>query len=81
MAEHSVDRLLRTNPELKAKAEQCVSEQVKLFGAHGWSDAMISKLIRAGINKDIADHLSRNYGDKALTVAKIANEEGFGSRY
>ena len=75
MAEHSVDRILRDHPKLKQKAEKCVTEQVKLFGAHGYSEAGDTKLVRAGFNESVATHLNRNYGDKAVAVAKIAIDE------
>ena len=50
---------------------------VPLIGAAGWSLQLPTTLHRLGFEKDIAQHLSHNYGDKAFDLGKIVQKEKY----
>ena len=91
MAEDTVDAVLKENDKLreKAKANSNLSKYVidtskvgpsqtlgvPLIGAAGWSLQLPTTLYRLGFEKDIAQHLSHNYGDKAFDVSKLIQRE------
>ncbi|TGZ80304.1 glycerol-3-phosphate dehydrogenase [Ascodesmis nigricans] len=73
MAEETVDTAISTF-NLKPK-NQCVTEHVKLIGAHGFSKTLFINLIQYfGLEVDVAKHLAQNYGDRAWEVAKLVND-------
>ncbi|RMD44772.1 hypothetical protein DV735_g368, partial [Chaetothyriales sp. CBS 134920] len=58
----------------------CQTHQVRLVGAHGWSKTLFINLIQHfGIETEVAQHLAKNYGDRAWTVAALSSptEERF----
>lgn len=58
----------------------CQTHQVRLVGAHGYSNTLFINLIQHyGLETEVAKHLSENYGDRAWTVAALAEptEERF----
>ena len=71
MAEDVIDKVCELWPDLGAKATECVSEVVKLVGAAGWTQSVPAILKRHQIPDDIAEHLSRNYGDKSFAVGDL----------
>jgi glycerol-3-phosphate dehydrogenase len=91
MAEDAVDAVLRENKALSAKAktnpalERFVIDTTKvgesntlgvpLIGAAGWSLQLPTTLHRLGFDKDIAQHLSHNYGDKSFDISKLIQRE------
>ncbi len=55
----------------------CATKETVLIGTQHWSTNMFIKLIQHfGLETDVARHLSESYGDKAWTVASLANETG-----
>lgn len=58
----------------------CQTHQVRLVGAHGFSKTLFINLIQHyGLETEVAKHLADNYGDRAWTVAALADptEERF----
>ncbi|RMZ81137.1 hypothetical protein DV738_g2454, partial [Chaetothyriales sp. CBS 135597] len=58
----------------------CQTHQVRLVGAHGWSKTLFINLIQHfGLETEVAQHLAKNYGDRAWTVAALSSptEERF----
>jgi len=51
----------------------CKTDQLKLLGAHGFNKTLFINLIQHfGIDTEVAQHLSHNYGDRAWTVAELS---------
>eukprot|EP00475_Leptophrys_vorax_P000077 TRINITY_DN10049_c0_g1_i1.p1 TRINITY_DN10049_c0_g1~~TRINITY_DN10049_c0_g1_i1.p1 ORF type:complete len:487 (+),score=122.14 TRINITY_DN10049_c0_g1_i1:516-1976(+) len=73
MAQDVVDQIYKSYPELKK--DPCKTWGLKLIGAHQWSLALPTTLVRQGYPQDVAEHLAHNYGDKALRVASIAKKQ------
>lgn len=75
MAEETVDEAIK---EFNLKpAGPCTTHKIKLIGAHAWSPTMFIKLIQQfGLETEVAKHLSNTYGDRAWTVAAMADETG-----
>jgi len=71
MAEETLDALLETKPDLKEKATPCVTKHVMLYGSGGWSSRTQATLERHNLPTETAQHLSRNYGDKARDVGDL----------
>ena len=79
MAEDAVDKILALNGSLKALAGPCVTKNMKLIGADrarivcDQSFDIITITLREdyGFDRDIAEHLTRNYGTRALQIAEI----------
>ena len=58
----------------------CQTHQVKLIGAHGWSQTLFINIIQHfGIETEVAKHLTTSYGDRAWQVAALCEptEERF----
>ncbi len=52
----------------------CKTDQLKLLGAHGFNKTLFINLIQHfGIDTEVAQHLSHNYGDRAWTVAEMSS--------
>jgi glycerol-3-phosphate dehydrogenase len=75
MAEETVDEAIK---QFKLKPiEKCQTDHIKLIGGHAWSKTMFIKLIQQfGLETEVAKHLSESYGDRAWTVAAMAEETG-----
>jgi glycerol-3-phosphate dehydrogenase len=59
----------------------CATLNLKVLGAHGYSETLHLDLIRQfGLDADIAVHLSRSYGDRAWEVANM-NAERVSRKY
>lgn len=75
MAEETVDKAIEIF-NLKPK-NKCVTESLKLIGAHGYSSNMFIKLIQHfGLETEVAKHLAANYGDRAWGVVAYAEVTG-----
>jgi glycerol-3-phosphate dehydrogenase len=73
MAQDVVDQVSKTVTDVKT--DPCKTWGLKLIGAHQWSLALPTTLVRQGYPQDIAEHLAHNYGDKSLRVAAIAKKQ------
>ncbi|KAJ2771419.1 mitochondrial glycerol-3-phosphate dehydrogenase, partial [Coemansia nantahalensis] len=52
----------------------CQTESVRLIGSHAWSSTMFIKLVQNfGVDFEVAQHLSHNYGDRAWAVCALAD--------
>ncbi len=79
MAQDAVDRMLDVKPALRNKAGPCVTEGLKLIGADRAGIVcerkfdIITITLREdyGFDRDVAEHLTRNYGTRALQIAEI----------
>lgn len=82
MASDTVDEVLTQCAS--EKYGKCITERVMLIGSHGFTSANdgAEELRRVfGMPKEVAEHLSSNYGDRASLVATIAygdNGNGIG---
>ncbi|KAI8912679.1 FAD dependent oxidoreductase-domain-containing protein [Gorgonomyces haynaldii] len=75
MAEETIDKAIDVF-DLKPTGP-CVTTQTLLVGSHSWSKNMFIKLIQHfGLETDVAQHLSDNYGDRAWVVATFASQTG-----
>ncbi|KAI9451388.1 DAO-domain-containing protein [Russula earlei] len=77
MAEETVDEAVRTFGLESRTTNGCVTESVRLVGSDAWSRNMFICLIQQyGLETDIAQHLSNNYGDRAWSVLSLAQPTG-----
>ncbi|POM64945.1 Glycerol-3-phosphate dehydrogenase, mitochondrial precursor [Phytophthora palmivora] len=84
MAQDAIDKLVETVPEIKAKASPCKTKEVGIIGADRIGEVCNKKFDKItvtlrenyNLDKDIAEHLMRNYGTRALQVAEI-EQNGF----
>lgn len=84
MAQDAIDKLVETVPPLQAKATACKTRDMGMVGADRIGEVCNKKFdkitvtLRENYNmdKDIAEHLMRNYGTRALQVAEI-EQHGF----
>ncbi|KAA8644857.1 glycerol-3-phosphate dehydrogenase GUT2 [Aspergillus tanneri] len=52
----------------------CQTHQVRLIGAHGYSNTLFINLIQHfGLETDVARHLTQSYGDRAWQVAALSS--------
>ncbi|KAJ5587938.1 Glycerol-3-phosphate dehydrogenase [Penicillium hispanicum] len=52
----------------------CQTHQVRLIGAHGYSNTLFINLIQHfGLETDVAQHLTTSYGDRAWQVAALSS--------
>lgn len=55
----------------------CQTDGFLLEGAQGWSPTMYIRLVQDfGLECEVAQHLSKSYGDRAFAVAKMASLTG-----
>lgn len=53
---------------------RCITKDVPLIGAHGYSTSLASQLMEAHhVDADVAHHLAHNYGDRAWAVLSASN--------
>ncbi|KAH7463178.1 hypothetical protein KRP22_001786 [Phytophthora ramorum] len=84
MAQDAIDKLVETVPEIKTKASPCKTRDVGIIGADRIGEVCNKKFdkititLRENFNldKDVAEHLMRNYGTRALQVAEL-EQNGF----
>ncbi|KAF8182337.1 FAD dependent oxidoreductase-domain-containing protein [Pholiota molesta] len=77
MAQETIDQAVETFGLQDRVKSGCVTETVRLVGSDGWSRNMFIGLIQTyGLETDVAKHLSENYGDRAWTVASLAEPTG-----
>jgi glycerol-3-phosphate dehydrogenase len=75
MAEETIDKAIEVF-DLKPTGP-CVTTKLQLMGSHSWSKSMFIKLIQHfGLETEVAQHLSDNYGDRAWAVAAVASQTG-----
>lgn len=75
MAEETVDAAIKEF-DLHPNGP-CQTEHLKLVGSHAWSPTMYIKLIQQfGLETAVAKHLAESYGDRAWTVASMAEPTG-----
>ena len=68
--------------------KNCVTDSIKLVGAHGWSPALFTEVAQnytvphrpGAIDTRVAKYLAASYGDRAREVTKIAEENALGKR-
>lgn len=72
MAEDTIDEAIRLLA-LKPKQARSRTKDIPLIGAHGYQASMATKLIQQyGLETEVAEHLSRSYGDRAYEVAALS---------
>jgi len=87
MAEDAVDKVLEINPGLRKISSSCQTKNLKLVGSdranivcdQRFDSIMITLREDYGFDRDIAEHLTRNYGTRALQIAEIV-EAGYAGR-
>jgi len=87
MAQDAVDAAIKSVPALGGRAGECVTEGLKLIGADRAGIVceqkfdIITITLREdyGYDRDIAEHLTRNYGTRALQIAEIV-KQGYPTR-
>ncbi len=79
MAEDTIDKAISIF-QLRPK-RQCITKNIKYYGSNGFN--MFYKyqfMEHKGLDYDISKYLLRNYGIKAQTIAKMAQNKDFGER-
>ncbi|CAI5726287.1 unnamed protein product [Peronospora destructor] len=84
MAQDAINKLVEIVPEIKAKALPCKTKDVGIIGADRFGEVCNKKFDKItvtlrenyNLDKEIAEHLMRNYGTRALQVAEI-EQAGF----
>ncbi|TMW65930.1 hypothetical protein Poli38472_003695 [Pythium oligandrum] len=79
MAQDAIDKLVEVVPSLQSKASPCKTRQVEIIGADRIGEVCNKKFDKITVtlresysmDKDIAEHLMRNYGTRALQVAEL----------
>jgi glycerol-3-phosphate dehydrogenase len=79
MAQDAIDKLVEATPELQAKAAPCRTRDVGIIGADRIGEVCNKKFdtitvtLRESyhLDKDVSEHLMRNYGTRALQIAEI----------
>ncbi|XP_011698622.1 PREDICTED: glycerol-3-phosphate dehydrogenase, mitochondrial isoform X1 [Wasmannia auropunctata] len=75
MAQETIDAAIKAcdlEPE-----RPCQTDGFLLEGAQGWSPTMYIRLVQDfGLECEVAQHLSKSYGDRAFAVAKMASLTG-----
>lgn len=75
MAQEAIDATIKAcdlQPE-----RPCQTDGFLLEGAQGWSPTMYIRLVQDfGLECEVAQHLSKSYGDRAFAVAKMASLTG-----
>uniref|UniRef100_A0A7S1KN41 Glycerol-3-phosphate dehydrogenase n=1 Tax=Percolomonas cosmopolitus TaxID=63605 RepID=A0A7S1KN41_9EUKA len=75
MAQDAIDTAIKVH-NLPAGGP-CLTEKVKLLGAHGWYPMLHIKLVQEfGFDKAVANHLANTYGGLAYEIAKHAKDTG-----
>eukprot|EP00511_Aplanochytrium_stocchinoi_P001526 CAMPEP_0204842816 /NCGR_PEP_ID=MMETSP1346-20131115/47614_1 /ASSEMBLY_ACC=CAM_ASM_000771 /TAXON_ID=215587 /ORGANISM="Aplanochytrium stocchinoi, Strain GSBS06" /LENGTH=588 /DNA_ID=CAMNT_0051981853 /DNA_START=262 /DNA_END=2028 /DNA_ORIENTATION=- len=82
MAEDAIDKVLELYPSLSKVASSCQTKNMMLVGsdrAHivcdqRFDNIMITLREDYGFDRDIAEHLTRNYGTRALQIAEIVKD-------
>eukprot|EP01125_Pyxidicula_operculata_P015527 TRINITY_DN5277_c0_g1_i1.p1 TRINITY_DN5277_c0_g1~~TRINITY_DN5277_c0_g1_i1.p1 ORF type:complete len:535 (-),score=81.07 TRINITY_DN5277_c0_g1_i1:543-2147(-) len=76
MAEDTVDKAIEVF-DLKPTSKECLTRDLKIIGGENYSPLLFVKLIQNyGIDKRVAEHLIRSYGDRAFEVAKLGSPTG-----
>jgi glycerol-3-phosphate dehydrogenase len=79
MAEEAVDRAI-ASAGLQASGP-CRTLDLKLFGAEHYAPEILQVLTKDyGLEADVAEHLRHAFGDQAMSVARLAENEGFSAR-
>jgi glycerol-3-phosphate dehydrogenase len=79
MAEEAVDRAI-ASAGLPAPGP-CRTLDLKLFGAEHYAPEILQVLTKDyGLEADIAEHLRHAFGDQAMSVARLAGNEGLSAR-
>ncbi len=74
MAKETIDFAIEFS-DLKPGKPEADTSTCLLIGAHGYSDTTYLKLIQQfGIETDVAKHLARSYGDRAVLVAELCED-------
>ncbi|KAF9054868.1 FAD dependent oxidoreductase-domain-containing protein [Panaeolus papilionaceus] len=77
MAQETVDEAVKVFGLESRARSGCVTDTLRLVGSDGWSRNMFIGLIQTyGLETDVAQHLSENYGDRAWTVCSLAKPTG-----
>ncbi|CAK9016626.1 Glycerol-3-phosphate dehydrogenase, partial [Durusdinium trenchii] len=87
MAEDALDMAIKINPSLQLRSGPCVTKGLKLIGADRAGIVceqkfnVITVTLREdyGYDRDIAEHLTSNYGTRALQIAEIV-KHGYPTR-
>lgn len=87
MAQDAVDKALQLHPGIRTRAGPCITQNMMLIGsdrAHivcdqSFDEIRITLRESFGFDRDIADHLTRNYGTRALQIGEIV-KAGYPSR-
>jgi glycerol-3-phosphate dehydrogenase len=76
MAEEVVDEAIISTPGLVAPGK-CVTETLKVIGSHNWSPNLYIQAVQSyGLDVEVAQHLSTNYGDRLHKVVKLCRATG-----
>ncbi|KAF9474285.1 DAO-domain-containing protein [Pholiota conissans] len=77
MAQETIDKAVEVFRLQDRVKSGCVTDTIRLVGSDGWSRNMFIGLIQTyGLETDVARYLSENYGDRAWTVASLAEPTG-----
>ena len=69
MAQEAVDAAVEAC-QLNPAHKECQTDGLLLEGAHGWTPTMYIRLVQDfGLECEVAQHLSKSYGDWAVAVA------------
>ncbi|XP_050516938.1 glycerol-3-phosphate dehydrogenase, mitochondrial isoform X1 [Diabrotica virgifera virgifera] len=72
MAVETIDEAIKAC-NLTPKYKDSQTDMMVLYGAHGWTPTMYIRLVQDfGLECEVAQHLSKSYGDRAFAVAKMA---------
>lgn len=76
MAAETIDAAVES-ANLKPIFRDSQTDGFLIEGAHGWTPTMYIRLVQDfGLEMEVAQHLSKSYGDRAFAVAKMATMTG-----
>lgn len=72
MAKDTIDRV---SNQFSKSLGPCITHQVKLFGADGFTDSFKKECLKKGFEQKTIEHLLSTYGDRTLEVLDLAKNE------
>lgn len=67
-------RMARTSATDVILDGSCVTNKLRLIGAHGYSPKLVDDLMQKfQLSSDVANHLAHSYGDRAWDVASLSS--------
>ncbi|MGA1846547.1 glycerol-3-phosphate dehydrogenase/oxidase [Deferribacter abyssi] len=79
MAEDTLNYII--SKSMLSEKNQCITEKITYYGSEGFDERYKSNLLKSNyLDKEVLNHLLKNYGTKAEEIIHIAQTEDFGDK-